>query len=74
MDNLTPAQLAKLDQIESKIRDYVLELVTLFQAATTEKDVNYARAALMMGLMLGPKDKVISVAIMAISLLAEKES
>lgn len=70
---LTPAQQAKFDQQTAEIREHVLELVRLFRAAKEQSDLPNAQASMLIGLALAGPSKIMSVAIMAVTLLAEQE-
>jgi hypothetical protein len=73
MNQLTPAEQARFDQIDSELRDHVLEMVRLFRQTEAESGIMGAKAALTTGLILGGQIKAVSVATMAIALLAEQE-
>ena len=73
-NNLTPAQRAAFDQQSAEIRDHVLMLVKMFRETAQLTDVFTAQSAVATGLILAQSPtKAISIALMAITLLAEQD-
>lgn len=75
MIGLTPEQMAKYDQAAAGIREHINQVVAAYRfGLAAGEDELTCRSAMLLGFTLSGPDKTLAMAVMAISMLAEKES